>query len=73
MNTSTRDEPAFPYTGMGLEGLTKREYFAVTILAGIAASTLREGSMRDIAESMRRHTVQLSVSMADALMTELEK
>jgi len=46
-------------------GLTKREYFAGQVMQGLASDGQFEGDLEQVAK--------ISVSWADALLTELEK
>jgi hypothetical protein len=63
---SNAEKPASPFTGMGYEGLTKREYFAGLAMQGwCAADRARVWSFSEMAS--------LSVAQADALLAALEK
>lgn len=59
------DMPAFPHPSgaQGTEGLTKREYFAITLLAGI-----NQGSSLFL-----KLTKKEAVELADELISELAK
>lgn len=57
---SKPNEPASPYTGVGTEGLTKREYFAVMAMQGLLA-----GGDTDM-------TTKRAVMIADRLIERLD-
>ncbi len=63
---------AFPTTHeQNLGGLTKREYAAIHILAGLVGTQLHEGGMLDGVSAHRAAAVELAVDMADRLMRSL--
>lgn len=67
--TDNSKQAAFPYSGYQ-QGLTKREYFAVTILNGLLAFS-HEGNVPNYDNVVG--SVHLSVKAADWLLEELEK
>lgn len=63
---SNKTEPAFPFTGAGAEGLTKREYFAAMAMQGLlTCATDTDATIPQMAED--------AVSASNALLAELEK
>lgn len=64
------NEPAFPAYEYGHSGLTKREYFAAHILAGICADP--NVGLNDHGGVSPTYA-KMAVAFADALITELAK
>ena len=62
---SNSDDNAFPLIGVD-NGLTKREYCAGLAMASRAASTVDKMSSPEL-------QAEIAVTMADSLLTELEK
>ncbi len=67
-----KNAEAFPAdASQNLGGLTKREYAAIHILAGLVGTRLREGAVLDGVYASRDDAVELAVDMADRLMRAL--
>lgn len=58
-----KNQRAFPNPASGSHGLTKREYFAVTILQGMMAA----------GNTQEYRTVNSAIEMADQLLEEMGK
>jgi hypothetical protein len=66
------DATAFPDPHFAnVPGMTKREYAAIHILAGLVGTRLREGAVLDGVYASRDDAVELAVDMADRLMRAL--
>ena len=69
---TNKNAEAFPVDGeQNLHGLTKREYAAIHILAGLVGNHLRESAVKDVSRAMRDETVDLAVELADRLLDTL--
>ena len=66
------DATAFPDPHFAnVPGLTKREYAAIHILAGLVGTQLHEGAMLAGVREARADAVSLAVDLADRLMAAL--
>lgn len=63
---SNKDAPAFPWDGKGVEGLTKLEYAAIQIAAGMVP-------MADRDQRAEEQIAHWAVSYADALLDAINE
>jgi hypothetical protein len=74
-NYSDTEEDELPKCNV--EILTKREYFAISMMNGILASSYNENHQNTIsktkAENFKTEAIKNSIEFADALLTELNK
>jgi hypothetical protein len=66
---STRSPSRYAFVG----GLTKREYAAIGILAGLCSEVMSVNSKHGTPSGIDKTLAQIAVAMADSLFAELER
>lgn len=58
---------------MGANGLTKREYFAAMAMQGMLSNSYNDGASQPLSTASHDQIAQMAVSIADALIAEMNK